>query len=108
MKTKLLFVCSENKWRSPTAESLFRGHPTCDARSAGTESGARVRLTEGHIGWADIIYCMEEKHAERIRDRFGDLDGKSVVVLEIPDRFGFMDPNLLEILRLDLAEHFIN
>jgi predicted protein tyrosine phosphatase len=26
LKTRLLFVCSRNRWRSPTAEALFRNH----------------------------------------------------------------------------------
>ena len=60
--TKLLFVCSQNRLRSPTAEKLFEGSARYCARSAGTSLGARVVVTEGHIGWADIIFCMEKRH----------------------------------------------
>ncbi len=107
MKKRLLFVCSANRWRSPTAESLFRGHPTVEARSAGTENGARVRLTRRHLDWADIVYCMEDRHADRIRERFGDLGDKPVVVLDVPDIYRFKDPNLIEVLQLELAEYFL-
>ena len=41
---KLLFICSQNKWRSLTAERLFDGHAHYEARSAGTKPGARVRV----------------------------------------------------------------
>jgi len=77
MRTKLLFVCSRNLWRSPTAESLFRNHPRYEARSAGTENSARIKLTAGHVGWADLIFCMEKKHAARVQERFQpELAGK--------------------------------
>jgi predicted protein tyrosine phosphatase len=106
LKTKLLFVCSANQWRSPTAESLFQGHPRYDARSAGTENGARIKLTAGHIGWADLIFCMEKKHADRLRERFPEeAAGKQVITLRIPDDFRFMDPALLDLLRTELAAH---
>ena len=106
LKTKLLFVCSRNQWRSPTAETLFKNHPRYAARSAGTAPAARTRITAGHLGWADLIFCMEKKHADRLREKFPDaLAGKSVVVLRIPDDYAFMDPALLELLRTELAAH---
>ncbi len=106
MKTKLLFVCSRNQWRSPTAEALFKDHPRYAARSAGTEAGARVKLTAGHVGWADQIFCMEKKHAARVTERFAaELHDKPLVVLRIPDEFQRMDPALIELLRATLSGH---
>ena len=106
LKTKLLFVCSANQWRSPTAESLFKDHPLYEARSAGTENGARVKVTAGHVGWADRIFCMEKKHADRLREKFPEeLEGKPLVTLRIPDDYRFMDPALIDLLRAELAAH---
>lgn len=106
VKTKLLFVCSRNQWRSPTAESLFQNHPLYEARSAGTENSARIKLTGGHVGWADVIFCMEKKHAARVEEKFlTELGDKPLIVLRIPDDFGFMDPALIELLKSELAEH---
>ncbi len=106
MKTKLLFLCSRNQWRSPTAEALFKHHPRYEARSAGTENGARIKLTARHVGWADLIFCMERKHVDRLRARFADEMGdKPVVVLRIPDDFHRDDPDLIELLRSRLASH---
>lgn len=105
MKEKLLFVCSRNLWRSPTAEALFRDHPRYEARSAGTENGARIKLTAGHVGWADMIFCMEKKHAARVQERFaGELGDKPLVVLRIPDDFQAMDPALVDLLQTELSE----
>lgn len=106
MKTKLLFVCSRNRWRSPTAEALVNRRPGFEARSAGTENGARIKVTAGHIGWADMIFCMEQKHAARLRERFADvLRNKPLIVLRIPDEFGFQDPALVELLQSELSAY---
>lgn len=106
MKTKLLFLCSRNQWRSPTAEALFQGHPRYEARSAGTVERARVKLTAGHIGWADMIFCMEKKHAAAVTERFAEeLNGKPLIVLRIPDDYQFMDPDLIELLRAEIAAY---
>jgi predicted protein tyrosine phosphatase len=103
---KLLFICSQNKWRSLTAERLFDDHPHYEARSAGTEPGARVRVTAGHLGWADIIFVMERRHADRLRKKFAEaLHGKTLVVLRIPDKYAFQDPTLVALLREKLVGH---
>ena len=102
---KWLFVCSRNRWRSPTAERLC-GVPGIQARSAGTEPGARVRVNESLLGWADVIFCMERRHLRRLRERFpAALDGKETHVLDIPDEYGFMAPELMEMLRAALGDH---
>jgi len=104
--TQLLFICSQNRWRSLTAERLFDGHLTYTARSAGTEPGARVRVTAGHLGWADVVFVMERKHAEILKDKFGEqLASKLVINLRIPDKFQFLDAVLQDLLRERLAEH---
>lgn len=103
-KIKLLFICSRNQWRSPTAEALFKNHPRYDARSAGTADGARIKVTAGHLAWADTIFCMERKHADLLRQRFPeDVTGKKLITLRIPDDFQFMDPELIALLRSELA-----
>jgi predicted protein tyrosine phosphatase len=104
--TKLLFVCSANQWRSPTAEALFKSHPRYEARSAGTGNGARIKVTAGHLGWADMIFCMEKKHADWLRERFPqELASRTLITLRIPDDYGFMNPVLIELLNTELAAH---
>lgn len=103
---QFLFICSQNRWRSLTAEHLFDGHSHYAARSAGTEPGARVRVTAGHLGWADVVFVMERKHADILQAKFAtELAGKPVINLRIPDKFQFLDAVLLNLLRERLAEH---
>ncbi|QDT95283.1 low molecular weight protein tyrosine phosphatase family protein [Gimesia aquarii] len=104
--TKLLFVCSKNKWRSLTAEQIFDGVNGYDVRSAGTEKDARIKVTAGHIGWADMIFVMEKKHRRRLESKFGDsLAGKEVICLNIPDDYKLMDPALIDLLLEKLSSH---
>lgn len=106
MTQKLLFVCSQNKLRSPTAEKLFENHPLYQARSAGTQPGARIALTEGHIGWADLIFCMEKSHKNRLQRKFPEASaGKRIVCLRILDEYDYMDPDLIEELEARLAPY---
>ena len=103
---KLLFVCSRNKIRSLTAEKMFDGSNCYQVRSAGTQPGARIVVTEGHLGWADLVLCMEKSHLSQLRRRFPEaLAGKNVVCLHIPDEYAFLQPELLDELRAALAGH---
>jgi predicted protein tyrosine phosphatase len=103
---KLLFVCSRNRMRSLTAEKLFEGSPYYQVRSVGTQPDARIVVTEGHLGWADTIFCMEKSHVNRLRRKFPEaLDGKRVVCLHIQDDYEFMHPDLLDELRAKLGHH---
>lgn len=99
---KLLFICSQNRQRSLTAERVFDGVDGHQARSAGTEAGARIRVTAGHLGRADHIFVMEKRHLDRLRAKFGSvLAGKRVSCLHIADEYGYMDAAL--IARLEAA-----
>ena len=103
---KVLFVCSRNRLRSLTAETIFDGVAGHQVRSVGTEEGARIRVTAGHIGWADVIFVMEKRHLSRIRQRFRDeVAGKRVVCLHIPDDYAYMDEELIDRLRGGVASH---
>ena len=96
----LLFICSRNQWRSPTAEKIFRNRKGIYTRSAGTSASARIRVNLQMIHWADIIFVMEQKHLERLRENFpGESENKVIHVLHIPDDYRFMDEELIEILQ---------
>jgi predicted protein tyrosine phosphatase len=101
----LLFICSKNQWRSPTAERLFKNHPQHHARSAGTSAKARVRLSQKMLDWADAVFVMEYKHREIIKNNL-QLNGKTLIVLGIEDAYQFNDPELVEILKASLAEYW--
>ena len=97
-RDNLLFVCSRNQWRSPTAEKIFR-NKGYGARSAGTSPNARKTLSHLDVRWADKIFVMENKHRSRLVSDFRRLvENKPVYVLDIPDEYKFMDKNLIEVL----------
>lgn len=99
----VLFVCSMNQWRSPTAEHLYAKHPLLACRSAGTSSKAKHQLTVADIRWADLIVAMEEKHKNRMLAEFREeLRFKEIQVLEVEDRYPYMDPALVAELQAAL------
>jgi predicted protein tyrosine phosphatase len=100
----VLFVCSRNQWRSPTAEEVWRKHPDLRVRSAGTSPNARRTVTEADLRWAHSIFVMEGKHRDRLKAAFGRvLSYKPIHVLDIPDEYQRMDPELVDLLRRSVA-----
>ena len=96
-KQQVLFICSRNQWRSPTAEHIFRRHPLMSVRSAGTSPNARRKVSADDIRWANGIFVMEETHKSRLVAEFSRLlVGKTIHVLDIPDDYKYMDPELVE------------
>jgi predicted protein tyrosine phosphatase len=100
----LLFVCSRNQWRSPTAEQVWRKHPRVQARSAGTSPNARHAVSADDVAWADVIFAMEEKHKSRLLAEHRRLIGsKPVHVLDIPDEYRYMDAALVQQIKASVA-----
>jgi predicted protein tyrosine phosphatase len=96
---RLLFVCSRNRRRSPTAERIFHGVAGIEAASAGTSSDAEEPLSADLIEWADVILVMEPRHRKAMNRAFGGLlREKTVVNLAIPDDYEYMDPALVDRL----------
>lgn len=96
---RVLFICSLNRWRSPTAEQIFSTHPGIECSSAGLNRGAENLVTPELLDWAELIFVMERAHKTKLAREFGpQLLGKRVVCLNIPDRYPFMDPALVKLL----------
>lgn len=96
---RLLFVCSQNRLRSPTAEAVFARYDGIEAQSAGTNNDADTPLSGDAIDWADIVFVMEPSHRDKLARRFGALlRAKRVVVLGIPDNYAYMQPELVALL----------
>jgi predicted protein tyrosine phosphatase len=106
MNRRLLFICSRNRWRSPTAETVYADHPGVEVDSAGLNHDATVPLSPEQIRWADLILVMEKSHRNRLNRKFGKyLSGKRVVVLDIPDDYGYMDPALVDLINRRCAQY---
>ena len=97
---RVLFICGKNQWRSPTAEQVFAGYPGIECASAGLSNDAEVPLSPELVEWADLIFVMEKAHKAKLSSRFKPwLAGKRVVSLGIPDKFKFMQSDLVSLLQ---------
>lgn len=99
MTVNLLFVCSKNKWRSPTAEAIYRYDSRVKVRSAGTSASARRRISERDLNWADLILVMENKHKKAIANQYRYLDIPPIIVLDIPDDYQYMSDELVAMIK---------
>jgi predicted protein tyrosine phosphatase len=103
---RFLFVCSQNKLRSPTAEQIFATRGDIEVSSAGTNNDAENSIDTEQVEWADVIVVMEKHHRNKLQKHFySALKFKRVVVLDIPDEYGFMDEGLIRLLRAKMLRH---
>ncbi|MEH2339731.1 low molecular weight protein tyrosine phosphatase family protein [Nostoc sp.] len=97
---KLLFICSQNKLRSPTAEAVFSEYKGLETDSAGLDRYAQVPLSTEAIASADIIFVMEKSHKNKLSKNFQPfLKDKKIICLHIPDEYEYMEPALIELLK---------
>ncbi len=98
---KLLFVCSENRLRSATGEALFSNIDGFEAIGAGTNHDAVTPVSGDLIEWADLIICMENVHRDKVTRKYKQLlKKKRIIVLEIADNYGYMQPELIKLLKI--------
>ena len=102
----VLFVCSQNRLRSPTAEQVFSRRQDLEVDSAGTNHDADNPLTAELVAGADVIFVMEKAHRSKLQRRFrAALGGKRVICLDIPDDYEFMQPELVRLLEMKVSRH---
>jgi len=105
----LLFVCSENRLRSPTGEEVFSNYENIKAIGCGTNSDAETTVSGDLIEWANIVFVMEKSHRNKVSKKFKDqLRSKKLVCLDIPDNYERMDPVLVRILTTKVLRHLPN
>jgi predicted protein tyrosine phosphatase len=106
MPRNVLFICSQNRLRSPTAEQVFAGYPGIETASAGLNHLADNPVTPELLAWADVIFVMERVHRNKLSAKFKPwLANKRVICLEIPDEYDFMDPILVSLLKTKVSRH---
>ena len=101
-----MFICSRNRWRSLTAEEIYKNSAEFNVKSAGTENSARIKVNAKHIISADLIFVMEKHHKEKLILNFPEetKDAK-IIVLEIPDIYKFMDTELIEEIKVAVSSY---
>jgi|JFJP01.1.fsa_nt_gi predicted protein tyrosine phosphatase len=105
-KVKLLFVCSQNRLRSPTAEILF-DNERFETDSAGLNEDANQLITVDLLLWSDIIFCMEKSHKKKLSKllKHYNID-RQLICLNIPDEFEFLESGLIELLNKKVYDYF--
>lgn len=102
--TRALFICTQNRLRSPTAEQVFATWPGVETDSAGVGNDADVPLSPEQLAWAEIVFVMEKVHRSRLSKQFQrHLNGKRIVCLDIPDDYAYMQPELVRLLEKKVA-----
>ncbi|CAN7290129.1 low molecular weight protein tyrosine phosphatase family protein [Pseudoduganella sp. LjRoot289] len=98
---RALFICSQNRLRSPTAEQVFALWQDVETDSAGLGGDAAVPLSSEQIAWSNIIFVMEKAHRNRLSEKFrAHLNRKRVICLDIPDDYDYMQPELIKLLEM--------
>jgi len=105
---KVLCVCSAGLLRSPTTAKLLADVHGYNTRACGIDiDHALIPISETLMFWADEIICMEERQRQEIERLLGVFNEKMlylpdhtplVYTLEVPDQYGYMDPNLQEFI----------
>lgn len=97
---RALFICTQNRLRSPTAEQVFAGYPAVETDSAGLGNDAEVKLSSEQLAWATVIFVMEQAQRRKLSQKFrAQLNGKRVICLGIPDEYHYMQPELVTLLQ---------
>ena len=100
-RLKVLFVCSRNQWRSPTAETIYRDDARVSVRSRGTSNAAARPIRANDLVWADLVLVMEQKHQSRLLSDFPDATKfRTIHVLDIPDDYSYMEAELVQLIRI--------
>jgi len=103
---KLLFVCSENRLRSPTAEAVFSAYEGVEAIGCGTNLASETPLSGDLIEWADVVLVMEKSHRKKVSQKYRELlKGKRLVCLDIPDNYERMQPELIRLLEAKVPKY---
>ncbi|RDZ28433.1 low molecular weight protein tyrosine phosphatase family protein [Lysobacter silvisoli] len=106
MSRNVLFICTQNRLRSPTAEQVFADWPGIETQSAGLGNEAGQPVSPELLAWADLIFVMEKTHRNKLSKKFRrHLAGKRIVCLDIPDDFDYMDPVLVRLLRAKVPRY---
>ena len=100
---KLLFVCTQNRCRSVTAELLYSDNVNHEVKSAGTANDANKKISKDLLLWADKIFVFEKSHRNKIHKLFPDIYKQlAIECLYIEDLYEPMDPYLINLLKMSL------
>lgn len=104
----VLFICNQNKFRSPTAQKFFSTYPNVCTDSAGLYDTAKKVLKSDQLHWADIVFVMDRTQLNRLRKKFKEhLGTVRVINIEIADEYEFMDEELIRLLEMRVSKYLV-
>jgi len=106
MTKKVLFVCTGNFDRSPTAENIYKNVKGLEVKSAGISVVAQKPISKELVEWADVIYAMEELH-KRVIVTLDPSAKNKIMVLDIPDIYNRDQPELIKLLKQKLDQSLL-
>lgn len=105
-KRRVLFVCTQNKVRSLTAEHLYRVRPDLDVKSCGTATFAKNQLTKELMEWAEAVFTFDETQMDVVAKNFSEVAAKKpVICLNLPDVFTYKSEALVVKLTAKLEPY---
>jgi len=90
---RVLFVCSAGLLRSATGARIYSG--VYNTRCAGSEDYALIPVSDSLILWSQQIVFVNKRNYESVKRKY-DLSDHDVVVLDIPDMYNHMHPELIK------------
>lgn len=92
---RVLFICSMGILRSATGARLYADR--YNTRSCGTWDDALIPLTYNLLAWANEIVFVNKQNYQGAVAKFGsDINNLNIKVLDIPDFYEHMAPELVQ------------
>lgn len=110
---RVLCLCSVGILRSPTIARMLSIEYNYNTRAAGIHPDALIKVNEALLLWADEIVLAEEEiynglikllKDNNFSEEFINLIKSKIVQLEIPDIFGFREPELVHYAIKEYSE----
>ena len=100
---KVLFVCSAGILRSATAARIYA--KKYNTRAAGSAQYALISVSNDLLAWANEIVFVNEENYQAVAEHW-DLKSfdKPIKVLDIPDQYPHMHPELIEAFKQQYEE----
>ena len=101
---KILCVCSAGLLRSPTIAYVL-GEMGFNTRAAGIYDYALISVDDVLLDWADVIVTAEEEHKNHLTHMY-NLSNKKIISLNLPDKYPYRDPELVELIKQRWKERY--
>ena len=104
---KVLCLCSAGLLRSPTMANVLHQEHGYNTRAAGvSQEYALIPIDAALNSWADEIVLANGEVFEEYIQKYNN-GSKRMVVLDLPDKYEWNDPELVALIKKQYADSFI-